>query len=120
MGYSGGMGETVFEKIIRGEVEADIVLENEDVVAFREINPEAPVHVLVVPRTPMKDLSESTNHDPEVMGKLIHGIALTARKLGLEENGYRVVFNIGRDALQTVPYLHGHILAGKTLGWPPG
>jgi histidine triad (HIT) family protein len=114
------MDKTVFDKIIAGETDADIVYENEDVVAFREINPEAPVHVLVVPRIRMHDISEATGHDAEVMGKLIQGIAHTARLLGLEESGYRVVFNVGRDALQTVPYLHGHILGGRTLGWPPG
>ncbi|MFP4375156.1 MAG: histidine triad nucleotide-binding protein [Spirochaetaceae bacterium] len=114
------MERTVFDRIIAGETDADIVFENEDVVAFREIAPQAPVHVLVIPRTRMKDISESTEHDPVVIGKLIQGIAHTARLLGLEETGYRVVFNTGRDALQTVPYLHGHILAGRTLGWPPG
>lgn len=114
------MEETIFDRIIAGTAEADIVYENEHVVAFREINPEAPVHVLVVPRTRMRSIAEVTDHDPEIIGKLMHGIAETARKLGLESKGYRVVFNVGHDALQTVPYLHGHILAGRTLGWPPG
>lgn len=111
---------TVFEDISRGRVPADIVYEDEHVVAFREINPEAPVHVLVIPRTVMRNLSEATEVAPEVMGHLMQGIATAARNLGLEETGYRVVFNVGRDAQQTVQYLHGHILGGRTLQWPPG
>ncbi len=114
------MEETIFDKIIAGEMQADIVFENDYVVAFRDINPQAPTHVLVVPRTKMTSIAESTHHDPEVIGRIVHGIAETARSLGLEENGYRVVFNTGKDALQTVPYIHAHILAGRTLGWPPG
>jgi histidine triad (HIT) family protein len=111
---------TVFEDILSGTADADIVYEDDYVVAFREINPEAPIHVLVIPRTPMHDISQTPEHDPAVIGGLLQGIARTARALSLEENGYRVVFNVGRDALQTIPYLHGHILAGRTLGWPPG
>ena len=114
------MEETIFDRIAAGSAEADVVYENEYVVAFREINPEAPVHVLVIPRRHMRDLQESTEQDPALMGELLQGIATTARVLGLEEDGYRVVFNVGRDALQTVPYLHGHILGGRKLGWPPG
>ncbi len=114
------MEETIFDKIIAGDTQADIVFQNDHVVAFRDINPQAPVHVLVVPRTRMKSIAESTSHSPEVMGHIIHGIAETARTLELEENGYRVVFNTGRDAMQTVPYIHAHILAGRKLGWPPG
>lgn len=111
---------TVFEDIAQGRRSADIVYEDEHVVAFREINPEAPVHVLVIPRTPMHSLAETTEVEPEVIGRLMQGIATTARNLGLEETGYRVVFNVGRDAQQTVQYLHGHILGGRLLQWPPG
>lgn len=114
------MEETIFDKIIAGETEADIVFRNDDVVAFRDINPQAPVHVLVVPVNRMKSIAETTNHDAELIGRIVHGIAATARELGLEEKGYRVVFNTGRDAMQTVPYIHAHILAGRKLGWPPG
>ena len=114
------MSETIFSKIIDREIPADIIYEDDQCLAFRDINPQAPVHVLVVPRTRMKSIAESTSHSPEVMGHIIHGIAETARTLELEENGYRVVFNTGRDAMQTVPYIHAHILAGRKLGWPPG
>ncbi len=114
------MEDTIFDKIISGEMQADIVFENDDVVAFRDINPQAPTHVLVVPRTRMESIAETSDHDPQVIGRIVHGIAETARTLGLEEAGYRVVFNTGKDALQTVPYLHAHILAGRKMAWPPG
>ena len=114
------MEETIFDKIIAREVPADIVFENEDVLAFRDIEPQAPVHVLVIPKVRMRSLAESTDHTPEVIGRLMHGAALTARALGVEEGGYRAVLNTGKDALQTVAYLHVHLLAGRKLGWPPG
>lgn len=114
------MEDTIFDKIIAGELEADIVFENDHVVAFRDINPQAPTHVLVVPRTRMQSIAETTNHAPQLIGQIVQGIAETARALDLEENGYRVVFNTGKDALQSVPYIHAHILAGRKLGWPPG
>ncbi len=114
------MEPTIFDKIISGEMQADIVYEDDHVVAFRDINPQAPTHVLVVPRTRMKSVAESVDHDPAILGSFMHGIARTARTLGLEDNGYRVVFNTGADALQTVPYIHAHILGGRKMGWPPG
>ncbi|SIQ16413.1 histidine triad (HIT) family protein [Alkalispirochaeta americana] len=114
------MEETLFDRIIARELPADIVFENDQVVAFRDINPQAPVHVLVVPRTRMQSIAEASKHSPEVLGAFVQGIAETAQTLGLEENGYRVVFNTGKDALQTVPYIHAHILGGRRLAWPPG
>lgn len=114
------MEETIFDRIIAGETEADIVYEDDFVVAFRDINPQAPVHVLVVPRERMRSIADAPNHDPATMGRLVQGIALAAKKLELEESGYRVVFNTGKDALQTVPYIHAHIIGGRKLGWPPG
>ncbi len=114
------METTIFDKIIAGEMEADIVYEDDHVVAFRDISPQAPTHVLVVPRTPMKSIADSVHHDPAVLGSFMQGIARTAEILGLEEKGYRVVFNTGADALQTVPYIHAHILGGRKMGWPPG
>lgn len=114
------MEETIFDRIIAGTTEADIVYEDDDVVAFRDISPQAPVHVLVVPRNRMASIAESTDHDAASLGRFIQGIAKAARTLGVEENGYRVVFNTGKDALQTVPYVHAHIIGGRKLGWPPG
>lgn len=114
------MEDTIFDRIIAGDTEADIVYEDDHVVAFRDISPQAPVHVLVVPRNRMRSIADSPQHDPAVLGHFLQGIAATAKKLDLEENGYRVVFNTGKDALQTVPYIHAHIIGGRKLGWPPG
>lgn len=114
------MEETIFDRILKKEIPADLVYEDENVIAFRDINPQAPVHVLVVPRTRMRSLADSPSHDPAVLGKFLQGIARTATALNLEENGYRVVFNTGRDALQTVEYVHAHLLGGRSMKWPPG
>jgi len=114
------MEETIFDRIIAGDTEADIVYEDDHVVAFRDISPQAPVHVLVIPRQRMTSIAESPEQEPELLGRLMQGIALAARTLDLEESGYRVVFNTGRNALQTVPYIHAHIIGGRKLGWPPG
>ena len=114
------MEDTIFDRILRKEIPADIVFENDDVVSFRDISPQAPVHVLVVPRVRMRSLSEAPAHDPAALGAFLQGIAKTAVTLGLERGGYRVVFNTGKDALQTVEYVHAHILGGRALKWPPG
>ncbi|TVR70288.1 MAG: histidine triad nucleotide-binding protein [Spirochaetaceae bacterium] len=114
------MEKTIFDGIIAGEVPADVVYRDEHVIAFRDINPQAPVHVLVVPLERMESIAEATSGKPETLGRFMQGIATVARELGLEEKGYRVVFNTGRDALQTVQYVHAHILGGRKLGWPPG
>lgn len=114
------MEETLFDKILKGEIPADVVYEDEHVLAFRDINPQAPVHVLVIPRTRIASLAESTTLPAEAVGNFIHGVTRTARALALEEGGYRVVFNTGADAQQTVAYVHAHILGGRKLSWPPG
>lgn len=115
------MSDTIFDKIINGEIDADLVFEDDHVVAFRDINPQAPTHVLVVPRRRMKSIADAAESgDLPELGAFMRGIALTARTLGLEEGGYRVVFNTGADALQTVEYVHAHILGGRRMGWPPG
>lgn len=114
------MEDTIFDRIVAGDTEADIVYEDDYVVAFRDISPQAPVHVLVVPRNRMQSVADAPQQDPAVLGRFMQGIAETAKTLGLEENGYRVVFNTGKDALQTVPYIHAHIIGGRKLGWPPG
>jgi histidine triad (HIT) family protein len=118
--YHTPMEDTIFDRIIAGEMDADIVYEDDAVVAFRDISPQAPIHVLVIPRNRMQSIAEAPEHDAETIGRFMQGVALAARKLEVEENGYRVVLNTGRDALQTVPYVHAHIIAGRKLGWPPG
>lgn len=115
------MSDTIFDKIVNGEMKADFVYEDEHVVAFRDINPQAPVHVLVVPRRRMESIADAADsEDLPDLGAFMRGIARTARELNLHEKGYRVVLNTGADALQTVAYVHAHILGGRKMGWPPG
>ena len=114
------MEETIFDQIIDGKIPADIVFRNDHVVAFRDINPQAPVHVLVIPLKRMTSIADASAVDPETLGHFMQGVAATARELNLEEKGYRVVFNTGDDALQTVHYVHAHILGGRRMSWPPG
>ncbi len=112
--------KTIFEKIIDGEIPADKVLETEDFLSFRDIDPQAPVHVLVIPKVKIRGIHEINQLSPLQLHTFMEGIRLTARQLGLENDGYRVVFNTGRDAQQTVDYIHAHILGGRKMSWPPG
>ena len=109
---------TIFAKIIAREIPADIVYETDSVLAFRDIMPQAPVHVLVIPKQPVTSLA--TASDPALMGELMLACAEVARREGLEAGGYRVVTNIGRDGGQSVFHLHFHVLGGRPLTWPPG
>ncbi len=111
---------TIFARIIAGEIPADKVYEDEHVVAFRDIHPQAPVHVLVVPRKPLVSVAEAGADDALLLGRVMLAAAEVARRLGLEEGGYRLVTNIGEDGGQSVPHLHVHVLGGRALGWPPG
>jgi histidine triad (HIT) family protein len=111
---------TVFEKIAAREIPAKIVLETDDLVAFHDAHPQAPVHLLVVPRRCIPRLDLSDDADGPLLSKLLAGARDAARLAGLSENGYRVVINNGRDAGESVPHLHLHVLGGRTLAWPPG
>ena len=108
----------LFCRIVRGEIPAKLVAENEHCVAFRDINPQAPTHVLVVPREHVASLNEAA--DPALVGRVALFAAEVARKEGIAERGYRTVFNTNADAGQTVFHLHLHLLGGRHLGWPPG
>jgi histidine triad (HIT) family protein len=114
------MSQTLFEKIIARQIPADIVYEDEQVLAFRDIKPQAPVHVLLIPKKPIARISEAKPEDQAVLGWLLLRAAVIAEKLGLKSTGYRLVINNGRDAGEAVPHLHCHILGGRPLGWPPG
>lgn len=117
------MSETcLFCQIASGAVEADIVLQDEHVVAFRDINPQAPDHVLIIPRTHVATLSDATGEaGRELLGRLMEGVQKTADELGLTPaNGYRTVVNCGERAAQSVFHLHVHLLGGRMFGWPPG
>ena len=111
--------ETLFEKIIKRDVPAEILYEDVEAIAFKDINPQAPFHVLVCPKVPIKMLSNSTAEDENLLGRLMRIGASLARDAGFGEN-FRVVINNGADAGQTVFHLHLHFLAGRKLVWPPG
>lgn len=112
--------ETIFSKIIRKEIPANIVLETESVLAFRDVNPQAPVHVLVIPKKPLKDLASAETEDRDILGELFLAAAEVARREGLSESGYRVVVNNGAGAGQSVFHLHLHVIGGRSFNWPPG
>jgi histidine triad (HIT) family protein len=114
------MSKTLFEKIIAHEIPASIVYEDDLVVAFRDIKPQAPVHVLIIPKKPIPRMAEAKPEDQPVLGHLLLKAAEVANRLGLAQSGFRLVFNNGPDAGEAVPHLHCHILGGRHLGWPPG
>ena len=114
------MPETLFSKIIRREIPADIVYEDDDVLAFRDINPQAPVHVLFIPKKAVATLDDLTDDDAEAVGKLVLAATRYARDEGFAESGYRCVINCNKDGGQTVFHLHLHLLAGRAMHWPPG
>jgi len=113
------MSKTLFEKIVAREIPATIVYEDEKVIAFHDIKPQAPVHVLIVPKKPIPRIGEAKGEDYAVLGHLMLKAAEVAKQLGLK-NGYRLVFNNGPDAGEAVPHLHCHILGGRKMTWPPG
>ena len=110
----------IFARILAGQIPADKVYEDENIVAFRDVNPVAPVHVLLVPRKALANLADAGSEDALLLGQLMLAAAEVARRLGLEASGYRVVTNVGDDGGQSVYHLHLHLLGGRQLGWPPG
>ena len=114
------MSKTLFEKIIARELAATLVYEDDQVVAFQDIRPQAPVHILIVPRKPIPRIAEAKPEDQQVLGQLLLKAAEVASKLGLTQSGYRLGFNNGPDGGEAVPHLHCHILGGRPMGWPPG
>ena len=110
---------TLFQKIIRREIPSEILLETEDAIVIKDIHPQAPIHVLIIPKKPIPRISEAQEEDALLLGKLL----LTAKAFAEREqlsNGYRLVINDGRMAGETVPHLHIHLLAGRPMAWPPG
>jgi histidine triad (HIT) family protein len=120
LNWASAMSEqNIFQKIIAGEIPADIVYEDEQCLAFHDIAPQAPTHVLVIPRKPVRSVAELEDDDGELVAHLWKVIRNLADQLGLQ-NGYRVVVNCGRDGGQEVEHLHYHLLGGRALQWPPG
>lgn len=114
------MSKTLFEKIIARELPSKIAYEDDQVFAFHDINPQAPVHVLVVPKKPIPRIAEAAAGDASLLGQLLLKAAEVAASVGLKSNGYRLVINNGRDGGEAVPHLHVHILGGRHMSWPPG
>jgi histidine triad (HIT) family protein len=110
----------LFCRIVRGEIPASVVYSDEDALAFRDINPQAPLHVLVIPREHIASLHEAQTHDAATLGRLLHVAARVAEQEGVAGGGYRTVVNTGAGAGQTVFHLHLHVLGGRGLAWPPG
>lgn len=114
------MADTIFSKIIRKEIPANIVHEDEHCLAFHDVSPQAPTHVLVIPKKPIVNVEDIAPEDAELVGHLWLTIQKVARELGLADDGYRVVVNCGKNGGQSVDHLHYHILGGRALSWPPG
>ncbi|MBG88768.1 MAG: histidine triad nucleotide-binding protein [Verrucomicrobiales bacterium] len=114
------MSQTIFERIISGELKANVVHDDETSFAFHDANPQAPTHILVIPKKPIPRIGEAQPDDQELLGHLMIKVGEIARKEGLAEDGYRVVINNGRNAGESVPHLHIHILGGRPMSWPPG
>lgn len=112
--------KTLFEKIRDREISADIVHEDDDCLAFRDISPQAPVHILVVPKVAIPRIAAAQPDDAALLGKLLIAASSVATKQGIAESGFRLVINNGRDGGETVPHLHIHLLGGRPLDWPPG
>ena len=113
---------TVFERLIAGEIPCEVVYEDADTFAFRDVAPQAPHHVLIVPKRVIARVGEAGAGDQAVLGALLLAAGEVARRLGVSgvEEGFRLVINHGRDGGETVPHLHVHLLAGRAMGWPPG
>ena len=111
---------TIFGKIVRREIPADIVYEDDHVLAFRDLNPQAPVHVLFIPKKEIANLDDAAPADAELLGRLLLAAGAYARAEGFAAKGYRTVINCNDDGGQTVHHLHVHLLAGRRLTWPPG
>lgn len=109
---------SVFQKILDGALPADVVYEDDQVLAFRDVAPQAPVHVLVIPKVAFVSLHDAPN--ASILGHLLDVCRKVAAQEGLAEGGYRVVTNVGADGGQTVPHMHCHVIGGRPLGWPPG
>ena len=114
------MTDDLFLKIIDGEIPADVVYEDDEVFAFRDINPQAPLHVLVIPKRHIRTLNDVSEEDEKLLGRLLNVARKIAEDEGVSDEGYRVVMNCNKGAGQTVFHIHLHLLGGRTLTWPPG
>lgn len=114
------MSDCLFCKIRDGEIPADIVYENDDLLAFRDVNPQAPTHVLIIPKKHISTVNDMSSGDEAVMGMLFGAARIIAKQEGVSDEGYRLVVNCNEQAGQTVFHIHMHLLAGRSMTWPPG
>lgn len=114
------MSDCIFCKIVAGDIKSDIVYDDEQVLAFRDIQPQAPVHMVVIPKRHIATLNDLTPQDNELIGRLYLAAKRVAADLGVAERGYRTLINCNRDAGQDIFHIHMHLLAGRRMGWPPG
>jgi len=114
------MSDCLFCKILDGEIPCDKVYENDHVIAFRDVNPQAPTHVLVIPRKHISTINDLTADDKNIVGEMMLAAQAIAKQEGIEDDGYRLVMNCNEGAGQTVFHIHLHILGGRIMGWPPG
>lgn len=114
------MDDCLFCKIIAGDIPSDIVFENERLIAFKDINPAAPIHILIIPKIHLSTLNDLQTEHTELMGELIYTASQIAKQVGIAEDGYRIGFNCNEDGGQTVFHIHLHLLGGRKFGWPPG
>lgn len=114
------MSDCLFCKFVSAELQADVVYQDDDVLAFRDINPQAPMHVLVIPKRHIATINDLQGSDAELVGKMYLAAARVASQAGYADSGYRSVMNCNADAGQTVFHIHLHVLAGRALTWPPG
>ncbi|MEQ1859916.1 MAG: histidine triad nucleotide-binding protein [Chthoniobacteraceae bacterium] len=111
---------SIFEKIASREIAADIVFEADDFLAFRDVRPQAPVHLLIIPKRCIPRIGEAAADDAALLGRMLAAVPQIAEKAGVAQGGFRLVINNGPDAGESVPHLHIHLLGGRTLHWPPG
>lgn len=114
------MSDCLFCSIASGAIPCETLFADDHVLAFRDINPQAPIHVLVIPREHVSDLTALEARHADLVSRTLLGAVRAARELDLDPNGYRLVINCGEDGCQSVPHLHVHVLGGRRLGWPPG
>lgn len=114
------MNETIFDKIIRKEIPASIVYEDNEILAFKDINPQAPIHILLIPKKQIPTINDVELDDANLIGKLVFRAKQIASELGVADDGYRLVFNCNKNGGQEVYHIHLHLLAGRSMQWPPG
>ena len=114
------MKNCLFCKIVNSEIPAEIVYENERILAFNDINPQAPVHILLIPKIHIATLNDLQQHDQKLLGELIYNASIVAKSLNIAEEGYRTGFNCNSAGGQTVYHIHLHLLGGRVFSWPPG